>query len=206
VDARSTAVVDAIGSQARMVAEASDLAETQLREAEAALAARAADLAAAAAEASDAARVGAEDLSRQIARLETAGHGVGDQIGVVEKTLAAQRAALVEISQALRTDQEDFASEAETRTAQLTEFVAYTRVGATELSDTAAMGAEILRGLISAAADQFRELAETARAEREALADRRQEDARDDRRRRREQRTLLEDELKAPWRPWPRPR
>lgn len=197
LDARSTAVVDAIGSQARMVAEASDLAETQLREAEAALAARAADLAAAAAEASDAARVGAEDLSRQIARLETAGTGVGDQVSAVEKSLAAQRAALVEVSQALRSEQEDFAAEAETRTAQLTEFVAYTRVGATELSDTAAMGAEILRGLISSAADQFRELADNATAQREAFAETARKtletigDAAEN------QRTLLEEELKA---------
>lgn len=197
LDARSTAVVDAIGSQARMVAEASDLAETQLREAEAALAARAADLAAAAAEASDAARVGAEDLSRQIARLETAGTGVGDQVSAVEKTLAAQRAALVEISQALRSEQEDFAAEAETRTAQLTEFVAYTRVGATELSDTAAMGAEILRGLISAASEQFREMGDNATAQREAFADSAKKtletigDAAE------QQRTLLEEELKA---------
>lgn len=197
LDARSTAVVDAIGSQARMVAEASDLAETQLREAEAALAARAADLAAAAAEASDAARVGAEDLSRQIARLETAGTGVGDQVASVEKSLAAQRAALVEISQSLRSEQEDFAAEAETRTAQLTEFVAYTRVGATELSDTAAMGAEILRGLISAAAEQFREIGDNATVHRDAFAETAKKtletigDAAE------QQRTLLEEELKA---------
>lgn len=197
LDARSTAVVDAIGSQARMVAEASDLAETQLREAEAALAARAADLAAAAAEASDAARVGAEDLSRQIARLETAGHGVGDQVASVEKSLAAQRAALVEISQALRSEQEDFAAEAETRTAQLTEFVAYTRVGATELSDTAAMGAEILRGLISSAAEQFREMAEGAAAQREALADSARKTLETIGDVAENQRTLLEEELKA---------
>ncbi|MDB5468554.1 MAG: polar localization protein TipN, partial [Caulobacter sp.] len=56
LDARSAAVSDSISMQARMVAEASDLAETQLREAEAALTARAADLAAAAGEATDAAR------------------------------------------------------------------------------------------------------------------------------------------------------
>ena len=197
LDARSTAVVDAIGSQARMVAEASDLAETQLREAEAALAARAADLAAAAAEASDAARVGAEDLSRQIARLETAGVGVGDQVASVEKTLAAQRAALVEISQALRSEQEDFAAEAETRTAQLTEFVAYTRVGATELSDTAAMGAEILRGLISSAADQFREMAEGAKSQREILAEEAKKTLETIGDVAENQRTLLEEELKA---------
>jgi hypothetical protein len=171
LDTRSTAVVDAIGSQARMVAEASDLAETQLREAEAALAARAADLAAAAAEASDAARVGAEDISRQIARLETAGQGLGDQMSSVEKNLAQQRAALVAASQRLRSEQEDFAAETETRTAQLTEFVSYTRVGATELSDVAAMGAEVLRGLISAASEQFKDVAETAKLERERLTE-----------------------------------
>jgi len=169
LDTRSTAVVDAIGSQARMVAEASDLAETQLREAEAALAARAADLAAAAAEASDAARVGAEDISRQIARLETAGQGLGDQMSAVEKNLAQQRAALVAASQTLRSEQEDFAAETETRTAQLTEFVSYTRVGATVLSEVAAMGAEMLRGLISAAADQVRTTADLARSERDSL-------------------------------------
>lgn len=171
LDTRSTAVVDAIGSQARMVAEASDLAETQLREAEAALAARAADLTAAAAEASDAARVGAEDISRQIARLETAGQGLGDQMSAVEKNLAQQRAALVAASQALRSEQEDFAAETETRTAQLTEFVSYTRVGATELSDVAAMGAEVLRGLIAAASEQFRDVADAAKAERESLTE-----------------------------------
>ena len=197
LDARSTAVVDAIGSQARMVAEASDLAETQLREAEAALAARAADLATAAAEAADAARVGAQDLSRQIARLETAGVGVGDQVASVEKTLAAQRAALVEISQALRSEQEDFAAEAETRTAQLTEFVAYTRVGATELSDTAAMGAEILRGLISSAADQFREMADGARSQRDSLAEEAKKTLETIGDVAENQRTLLEEELKA---------
>lgn len=197
LDARSTAVVDAIGSQARMVAEASDLAETQLREAEAALAARAADLAAAAAEASDAARVGAEDLSRQIARLETAGVGVGDQVASAEKTLAVQRAALVEISQALRSEQEDFAAEAETRTAQLTEFVAYTRVGATELSDTAAMGAEILRGLISSAADQFREMADGAKSQRDILAEETKKTLETIGDVAENQRTLLEEELKG---------
>ncbi|ADG10034.1 polar localization protein TipN [Caulobacter segnis] len=197
LDARSTAVVDAIGSQARMVAEASDLAETQLREAEAALAARAADLAAAAAEASDAARVGAEDLSRQVARLESAGLGVSDQVAAVEKTLAAQRAALLEVSQALRSEQEDFAAEAETRTAQLTEFVAYTRVGATELSDQAAMGAEILRGLISTAADQFREMADAAKARQDVLAEDTKKTLETIGDVAENQRTLLEEELRA---------
>ena len=89
LDARSAAVTDAINRQAHMVAEASDLAETQLREAEAALAARAADLAAAAGEAVDASRVATEDLGRQVLRLETASGGVGDQMRALEDGLTS---------------------------------------------------------------------------------------------------------------------
>ncbi|MBU1385939.1 MAG: tipN, partial [Alphaproteobacteria bacterium] len=69
LDSQATGVIDAVERQSRMVVDASDLAQTQLREAEAALAARAADLAAAAGEAQDAARVAADDLARQTLRL-----------------------------------------------------------------------------------------------------------------------------------------
>ncbi|MGZ9113625.1 MAG: tipN, partial [Brevundimonas sp.] len=65
LDAQASGVIDAVERQSRMVVDASDLAQTQLREAEAALAARAADLAAAAGEAQDAARIAADDLARQ---------------------------------------------------------------------------------------------------------------------------------------------
>lgn len=169
LDARATAVSDTITSQARMVAEASDLAETQLREAEAALAARAADLAAAAGEASDAARVAGEDLARQVARLETAGVGVGDQMRLVEEGLTQQRAGLVTVAHALRADQEDFAALAESRTAQLTEFMVQATEGATNLGDQAARGAEALRQLIADAAERFEALTEHARNERDVL-------------------------------------
>lgn len=169
LDARATAVSDSITSQARMVAEASDLAETQLREAEAALAARAADLAAAAGEASDAARVAGEDLARQVARLETAGIGVGDQMRLVEEGLTQQRAGLVTVAHALRADQEDFAALAESRTAQLSEFMLHATEGAANLGDQAAKGAEALRQLIADAAERFEALTEHARNERDVL-------------------------------------
>ena len=169
LDARATAVSDSITSQARMVAEASDLAETQLREAEAALAARAADLAAAAGEASDAARVAGEDLARQVARLETAGVGVGDQMRLVEEGLTQQRAGLVTVAHALRADQEDFAALAESRTAQLSEFMLQATESATNLGDQAAKGAEALRQLIADAAERFEALTEHARNERDVM-------------------------------------
>jgi hypothetical protein len=170
LDARSAAVTDAINRQAHMVAEASDLAETQLREAEAALAARAADLAAAAGEAVDASRVATEDLGRQVGRLETASGGVGDQMRALENGLTHQRAALVTVAHALRAEQEDFATLAESRTAQLVEFVSSARRDVTDLNEATVIGATALSELIHAAGGKFRELAQAAGAERDAFA------------------------------------
>lgn len=167
LDAQAAAVADAITRQAKMVGEASDLAEAQLREAEASLAARAADLAAAAGETSDAARVAAEDLTRHIARLETAGLGVTEQISAVEKGLTEQRAGLVTAAHALRADHENFAAEAESNAAQLSEFIGQARLSAAEMGDRALKGGEALRQLMAEATAQFRELAESAKAERD---------------------------------------
>ena len=167
LDRQATAVSDTITQQARMVAEASDLAETQLREAEAMLASRAADLTAAAGEASDAARNASEDLNRHIVRLETAGTGVAEQISAVEQGLGEQRAGLVTVAHTLRADQESFAAETETQAAQLSEFITQARLSVTEMGDRALKGGETLRQLIAEAADQFRELAEAAKAERD---------------------------------------
>ncbi len=170
LDARSAAVTDAINRQAKMVAEASDLAETQLREAEASLAARAADLAAAAGEAVDASRVASEDLGRQVVRLETAGVGVGDQMRALEDGLTQQRAALVTVAHALRAEQEDFATLAESRTAQLAEFIEIARTDVVALNDSTTLGAKTLSDLIAEARTRFRELAEAATSERDAFA------------------------------------
>jgi hypothetical protein len=170
LDARSAAVTDAINRQAHMVAEASDLAETQLREAEAALAARAADLAAAAGEAVDASRVATEDLGRQVARMETASAGVGDQLQALEDGLTHQRAALVTVAHALRADQEDFATLTESRTAALAEFLANARIDVADLNEATSIGAGALSELIGEARVKFREFAEAAGGERDAFA------------------------------------
>lgn len=170
LDARSAAVTDAINRQAHMVAEASDLAETQLREAEAALAARAADLAAAAGEAVDASRVATEDLGRQVARMETASAGVGDQLQALEDGLTHQRAALVTVAHALRAEQEDFASLTESRTAALAEFLANAKVDVADLNEATNIGAGALSELIGEARTKFRELADAAGGERDAFA------------------------------------
>lgn len=167
LDAQATAVADVIARQAKMVGEASDLAEAQLREAEASLASRAADLAAAAGETSDAARTAAEDLTRHIARLETAGAGVVQQIGAVEKGLAEQRASLVSATDALKSDQQAFNTQVDEQSGKLADFISQARLSTMEMGDRAAKGGEALRLLLSEAAVQFRELAETAKAERD---------------------------------------
>ncbi len=167
LDAQAARVSDSITQQAKMVAEASELAETQLREAETALSARAADLAAAAGEASTAARTAGEDLTRHIARLETAGAGVADQVRAVEGGLTEQRTALVTLTQTLKSDHETFAVEAEAHAAKLSEFISQARLSSVELADRALKGGASLSGLIADATEQFRELAETAQAERE---------------------------------------
>ena len=170
LDTQATRVSDVITQQARMVAEASNLAETQLREAEASLAARAADLAAAAAEASGAARTAGEDLNRHVARLENAGIGVAEQIRTVENGLGAQRTALVTLVEAIRGEHEGFANLAETHTTQLAEFISQTRLSAVEMGDRAIKGGEALRAMVAEAATQFHELAQAAETGREEFA------------------------------------
>ncbi|HEY8615933.1 polar localization protein TipN [Phenylobacterium sp.] len=167
LDLRAARIGEAITQQARMVAEAADVAETQLREAESVLAARAADLAAAASEVGDAARTAGEDLTRHIARLETAGTGVADQVRAVQGGLADHRTALVSLSNALRADHEGFAAETQAHADRLGEFISQARLSAAEMNERAMRGSETLKALMADAAEQFRDLAETARAERE---------------------------------------
>jgi len=170
LDARSAAVNDAINRQAHMVRDASDLAEVNLREAEASLAARAADLAAAAGEAVDVSRVASEDLGRQIVRLETASQGVGDQMQALEDGLTQQRAALVTVAHALRADQEEFAALTESRTAALADFLGRAHKDVADLNEATSIGATALGDLIGEARGKFRELAEAAATERDAFA------------------------------------
>lgn len=165
LDSQAAHVLEAVERQSRMVIDASDLAQTQLREAEAALAARAADLAAAAGEAQDAARVAADDLARQTLRLENAGSGVAEQIQSVEEGLGQQRAALVTAAYALRTDQEDFSAQVESQRAQLSEQLSAARTAAGELGDTSTRTTETIKDLVEAATDQFRALVEMSQRE-----------------------------------------
>jgi hypothetical protein len=161
---------DAITRHAQMVAEASDLAQTQIQEAEAALAARAADLAAAASEATEAARMAGDDLARQSARLEQAGITVGEQVKIVEEGLGQQRAALVHLAHGMRSEQEDLAVHFETQRAQLSEMLRFSEQSSIQLGEVARDAAENLRSLIAAAADQLRDMGDQAQTERDLLS------------------------------------
>ena len=169
LDTQSAGVMDAVERQSRMIVDASDLAQTQLREAETVLAARAADLAAAASEAQDAARLAADDLARQTLRLENTGSGVAEQIQAVEEGLGQQRVALVTAAYALRTDQEDFSAQVESQRAQLTEQMDAARTVSGELGATSSKSAESLRELVEAATDQLRALVEMSQREADSF-------------------------------------
>jgi hypothetical protein len=169
LDAQANGVIEATDRQARMVADASDLAQTQLREAEASLASAAAQVINAASDVSGAARVASEDLDRQTVRLETAGSGVSDQIRTVEAGLSEQRAGLVSAALSLRADQEDFAVHIENQRAQLTEALAITRVATVDLGETSARGIDVLRDIVVQAQSHFHAVGEAAENERTAF-------------------------------------
>jgi hypothetical protein len=163
---QASGIIEAVDRQARMVADASDLAQTQLREAEATLAVRATDMMTAANDVSTNARLISEDLDRQTQRLETAGSGVADQIRSVEEGLSQQRAGLVAAALSLRADQEDFAVHIENQRAQLTEALAITRVATVDLGETSARGVDVLRDIVQSAQEQFRAVLGVAENER----------------------------------------
>ena len=169
LETRVGEINDSIGRHAKMVAEASDLAQTQIQEAEAALAARAADLAAAAGEAVEAAKMAGDDLTRQAARIEQAGSTVGEQVQVVEENLSQQRAALVSLAHTMRADQEDLAVHFESHRAQLQETLRQTEQGSLQISEVAQLAGETLREMVANTAEQLRELSDQAQVERDLL-------------------------------------
>ncbi len=169
LDTRIGEINDSIGRHAKMVTEASDLAQTQIQEAEAALAARAADLAAAAGEAVEAAKMAGDDLTRQAARIEQAGSTVGEQVQVVEEQLSAQRASLVSLAHTMRADQEDLAVHFESHRAQMEEVLRQSEQGSLQISEVAQLAGETLRQAIATTGEQLRELSDQAQVERDLL-------------------------------------
>ncbi len=167
LDSRTSAVTDAIARQARLVGEVSDLAETQLREAEASFTARSTGFVEAAGRLAEAAEAAGETLGQQAARLEGAGSGLAAQVQGVEALLESRRNALAAAAAALKTEQEGLAAQGEAHLARLAEVGGQARLSAADMRDSALKGGEALASLIQEAAGQFREFADAARAERD---------------------------------------
>ena len=167
LDARTSAVTDAIARQARLVGEVSDLAETQLREAEASFTARSTGFTEAAGRLAEAARASGEALGQQAVRLEGAGSSLADHMQGVETSLDARRNALLAAAVALKAEQEGLAAQGEAHLARLAEVGGQARLSAADMRDSAIKGGEALATLIQEAAGQFREFADAARAERD---------------------------------------
>ncbi len=168
--AQTDEVENSITRQSALVAQAADLADAKIREAEARLTASASDLSAASGEASSAAKAAGEDLSRQAARLEAAGVVIVEQVRNVEDGLAEQRAALVTVAHELRAEQEGFGAEVETRQAQLSAILSEVRSASADIVESAGTGSEALKTLVENAADRFRDLGEAAAQERDIFS------------------------------------
>ena len=176
LDCQVAAVNDAIGRQTQMVVEASDLAATQLQEAEAALAARATDLAAAAGEAGEAAELAGEALARQAERLETAGELVGSRLQNLNENLGRGHSRLADLAVQLQADQEALSErleaqrlslEAQRLNALTVASEAHAQVAA--VTEGASTVAASLRDLIAEADSRLRSVGEEVQGEQAAL-------------------------------------
>lgn len=147
---------ETLGAQAGAIRQAAD---------------HAAEVTTAAGQAGEAARTAGEDLARHVERLESAGTGVGEQLRATEQGLSTQNAALSELAQRLKSEQETLAAEADQRIARLNDLVVQSRAAAAEVSETGQQGSEAIQHLTAAAAEHFTELKAAADREREALTE-----------------------------------
>jgi hypothetical protein len=168
-------VSDTIAAGSRMVAEASDLAAVQLQEAEAALAARATGLAAAAGEAGEAAQIVGDALNSHIERLEEAGQSVSARVEGLQSAFSDEHLRLAALADRLRADQEHIAARIEAQRDSLLAASADARGSIDDLSYAAEQGAESLRGLIAAVAEEVGRLAAIAEADQMVLTAQAQE-------------------------------
>ena len=169
LDTRAASIASAIQRQAKMVAEASDLAQTQIREAEALLAARAADLAAAAADAGEVGALASQQFALSAEHLEQVSTDVAHRIDSMSGSLSRERDQLAGVAETLRTEHGAVSERLDAQRRLLIEAVAESRVSAQDMHVAATHGADTLRHLIAEAAAQVGALAETARAEQDAM-------------------------------------
>ena len=170
MDVRAAAIGETINRQTDLVAQASDLAQTQLREAEASLAARAAELAAAAGDAAEISSLAGQQLSLNADHLQTVGHTVNQQLSTLWGNLSKERAQFEALEITLRDAQSALVERLARERALIIEAVAQGRVGSEDISSTATDVTGSLRQLITEVEAQLNGLSQTARSE-QALID-----------------------------------
>lgn len=170
MDSQADRVMESVARQARMVSEASDLAETQLREAEATLVARAADLTAAASDTQDAALRASQVLERQIERLVLASHDVNHQAQAIETSMARQGDELASAADALTQDRRAFDDAFNTRQTQLAELIQHSMDAAEAVGQSVADASIQFERLAEVGIGRAEEIGEAARHHRAAMA------------------------------------
>ena len=170
LDQRATTIGETITRQTDLVAQASDLAQTQLREAEASLASRAAELAAAAGDAAEISSLAGQQLSLNADHLRTVSDAVSQQMGSASTNLSRERAQFEALEITLRTAQADLVERLARERTLIIEAVAQGRVGSQDISATAVEVSGSLRELIADVEAQLTTLSQTARSE-QALID-----------------------------------
>ncbi len=170
MDVRATVIGDTITRQTALIAQASDLAQTQLREAEASLAARAAELAAAAGDAAEISALAGQQLSLNADHLHTVGDAVNQQLNNLWGNLSKERAQFEALEITLRDAQAGLVERLARERTLIIEAVAQGRVGSQDITSTATDITDRLRQLIAEVEAQLTTLSATARSE-QALID-----------------------------------
>ncbi len=170
LDHQADRVVSSVERQARMVAEASDLAETQLREAEASLTARAADLTAAAEDANRGTQAAGQGLEIQIERLETASRTVHDRMSDADAGMDRQRVMLSATIDSLKAEQEQFEQTFAERHDQLANLVSQSIEAANAVSQSVADANQQFDDLAGSTIDRAEAMSDAARQHRAAIA------------------------------------
>jgi len=170
LDHQADRVVTSVERQARMVAEASDLAETQLREAEASLTARAADLTAAAEDANRGTQAASQGLEVQIERLETASRTAHDRISDADTGMDRQRVMLSATIDSLKAEQEQFEQTFAEHHDQLANLVNQSVEAAHAVTQSVADANQQFDDLAGSSIDRAEAMSDAARQHRAAIA------------------------------------
>lgn len=170
LDDQVARINEAVTRNARLIVDASEVADTQIREAENILAARTIDLSAAANDAAATARLASDGIGAEIERLNTAGLQFNDQVHGVQDALARQVDVLNETALGLRNEQDQLDSALVARRAQLADMIAQSRDAADAVNQTTHDATQQMERLSQISKERAEELNEAARNHRAALA------------------------------------